>query len=630
MKRRILAMLLTVVMLMGLMVPAFAADEGKDLAGKTVILHTNDVHGNIKDYAKVAALKQEYLDRGADVTLLDAGDFSQGSVYVSVSKGADAVTMMNAAGYELVTLGNHEFDFGVEQLLKNLNSAQFEVICANVMDSNGKLYYDPVAIRELSGSGRKIGVIGLETPEAQTKTNPALIKGVKFLADQEMYDAASQHVKQLRDEGCEIVIALAHLGVDESSEPNRSYDLLKNVEGIDFVIDGHSHTTMKGDAKTPIQSTGSNLENVGVIVIDNATAKIEDNYLVPIWHKEGKEVVYDYTKEDPYVAAKAEEIMDKIDAEYGQVFAKTEVDLNGQRDPGNRTEETNLGDLITDSMMWAIQKNEDSLKVDKDHVVALTNGGGIRASIDAGDITKRDVNTVLPFGNTVAVVYVTGGELLEALEASTQDTPKALGAFPQVSGIDFTVDTTKEYDKNANTYPGSIYHGPNFIRRVTINSVNGAPFNIDDTYAVITNNFVAAGGDTYYAFASATEQFDTGLPLDEVLMEYITEELNGVVGQNYAKPQGRIHIVTQSVPDPVDPTEPPVQTEPTVPETTPTEPETTPSEPTAPAAKPTEPQKPDQGSNPKTGDNGVMIPFVICTLSLCAFLVVYKKEGKKV
>ncbi len=643
MKRRILAMLLTVVMLMGLAVPAFAAEPDQDMTGKTVILHTNDVHGNIKEYAKVAALRKEYEDRGASVLLVDAGDFSQGSVYVSVSKGADAIEMMKTTGYDLATLGNHEFDFGAEQLFKNLESIgsdSFDVICANVFNSQNKLVCEPVAACDLGTSGNTIGFIGLDTPEAQTKANPALIKGMKFLAEQEMYDVTTEHVNKLRSEsegglGCDLVIALTHLGVDESSAPNRSYDLLKNVEGIDFVIDGHSHTTMdKGANGEPIQSTGAHLENVGVIVIDDATAKIEANYLVPIWHKDSnKKVVYDYTKEDPYVAAKAKEIMDRIDAEYSKVFAKTEVTLNGERDPGNRTEETNLGDLITDSMMWVIQSKEGSVKVDKDHVVAITNGGGIRASISAGDITKKDVNTVLPFGNTVSVVYVTGSELLEALEASTQDTPKSIGAFPQVCGIDFTIDTTKAYDKKADTYPGSTYHGPNSIQRVTINSINGAPFNPQDRYAVITNNFVAAGGDTYYAFAAATEQFDTGLPLDEVLMGYITVELGGVVGQAYAAPKGRIHVVTESTPEPSEPETTEPETKPTEPETKPTEPETKPTQPetkpTQPETKPTQPQKPNTGSNPKTGDEGVMMPFVICTLALCAFVVVYKKERKQ-
>ena len=146
----------------------------------------------------------------------------------------------------------------------------------------------------------------------------------------------------------------------------------------------------------------------------------------------------------------------------------------------------------------------------------------------------KDINTILPFGNTVAVIYVKGSELLEALEASTQSTPAALGGFPQVAGIKMTIDTTKEYDKADVTYEDSTYYGPQSIQRVTIEDINGKPFNPDATYAVVTNNFCAAGGDTYFVFKNASDQFDTGIPLDEALMAFITEELGGVIGEQYA------------------------------------------------------------------------------------------------
>ena len=196
------------------------------------------------------------------------------------------------------------------------------------------------------------------------------------------------------------------------------------------------------------------------------------------------------------------------------------------------------GDLITDAMLWKVMQNKEGLTVDADHVVAITNGGGIRAAIKPGDVTKKDINTVLPFGNTVAVIYVTGAELLEALEASTYSLP--VGGFPQVAGINFTLSTAVAYDANAETYPASTYYGPKSINRVVINSINGKEFKADDTYAVVTNNFVAGGGDTYYAFAAASAQFDTGIPLDEAVMEYVTTELKGVIGAQYAAPQGRI------------------------------------------------------------------------------------------
>ena len=149
---------------------------------------------------------------------------------------------------------------------------------------------------------------------------------------------------------------------------------------------------------------------------------------------------------------------------------------------------------------------------------------------------------MLPFGNTLAVVYVTGAELLEALEASTYCTPESIGGFPQAAGVTFTVKTYEKYDKNPEPYPKSTYYGPKSIQRVTIDNVNGKVFDPTATYAVVTNNFVAGGGDTYHAFAAATNQFDTGLPLDEVVMEYVTKELKGVIGETYAEPAGRITV----------------------------------------------------------------------------------------
>lgn len=524
--------------------------EPGELDGKTVILHSNDVHGSIMTindkgkpeavgslmgYANMAALAADYEAKGANVIIADAGDFSQGSTYVSTSKGLEAVNMMNAAGYDIATLGNHEFDYGYAQLTDNLKSAKFDVVCCNILDADGNLVFAPSKVVDVDGV--KIGFIGVNTPESQTKANPALIQGLKWLSGEDMVKAVQAEADKLA-ETVDVTVVLAHLGVDDSSVPNTSYDLLRGLNGVDFIIDGHSHTVLKATAEKPIQSTGTAFNNIGVIVIDNEKKAIESNELVEITKDSAK---------DETVAAAAQAIIDKIDAEYGEVFAKSDVDLNGARSVdangvyGNRDGETNLGDLITDSMVWQVKQNLDGITVPAENIVAITNGGGIRAAIAKGDITKKDVNTVLPFGNTIAVVYVTGAELIEALEASTYCSPaSAIGGFPQVAGIEMTVDPDKAYDANEETYPGSTYYGPKTINRVTIDSINGKAFDEKATYAVITNNFLAAGGDTYYAFASASAQFDTGIPLDEALMSYIADELNGVVGQQYAGPQGRV------------------------------------------------------------------------------------------
>ena len=530
--RKFLSVLLAMAMVLSLTVTSFAADTAADakaeMAGKTVILHTNDVHGAVEGYAYIAQLKADYEAKGAEVILVDAGDFSQGTTYVSSTKGADAVTMMNAAGYDVVTLGNHEFDYGYAQLKENMSKAKFKVVCADVFNEDGTPIFD-ANYTYTTKSGVKVGFFGMETPETQTKANPALIKGLTFATGDAFTKAAADQVAALKD--ADVVICLAHLGIDAESAPYRSTDLYAAVKGIDFIIDGHSHTVMtKGEKGEPIQSTGTAFANIGVIVIDNATKKIESNSLFEI--KED-------TAKDATVAAAAKTIVDRVDAEYDVVFAKSEVTLNGAKAPnGNRDSETNNGDLITDAMLWKVMQNKEGLTVDADHVVAITNGGGIRAAIEPGDVTKKDINTVLPFGNTVVTIYITGEELLEVLEASTYSLP--VGGFPQVAGINYTISTAVAYDANAETYPASTYYGPKSINRVTINSINGKEFKADDTYAVVTNDFSAAGGDTYYAFKAATAKFDTGIPLDEAVMEYVTKELKGVIGTQYAAPQGRI------------------------------------------------------------------------------------------
>ena len=443
--------------------------------------------------------------------------------------------MMNAVGYDIVTLGNHEFDFGYEQLKKNLDLAKFKVICADVfLDETGETIYDPTAVIETE-SGLKLGFFGMETPETATKVNPGLIQEISFSTFDDLYASAQIAVDALREQEVDLVIGVVHLGVDDESAANgyRSLDLYENVNGVDFLIDGHSHTVMtSGPNGEPIQSTGTAFENIGVIVIDNETKTIEDNFLM---NTAGLSV-------NALIDSRAMGIIETVDAEYSTPFATSEVLLNGDRAPGNRTEQTNLGSLITDAMVWSVVSNGGVAEYYNAPVVGITNGGGIRAPIAEGEITKRDITTVMPFGNTVAVVYVTGAELLEALEASTYCTPEAVGGYPQTCGIEWVLDTTVAFDQgDIYTLNGkeTTYYAPASIGRVTIKTINGEAFDENATYAVVTNDFCAAGGDTYNVFNRAYVQgfgFDTGIPMDEAVMDYVAEVLNGVIGQEYAEP----------------------------------------------------------------------------------------------
>ena len=366
-----------------------------------------------------------------------------------------------------------------------------------------------------------------------------------------MFKIAQNQVDALKSAGCDIIVCLGHLGIDSESVGNRSIDLLNAVKGIDLFIDGHSHSTRDevkaatgGTAEvngTPLTSTGTKLESIGVVIIDANGQMTESTTPTET-----------LTGIDKTVADRAAAIQKQIDDDYGAVFAKTLYELNGAKAPnGNRDGETNLGDLITDALVWGAKQNGETVDA------AITNGGGIRATIKAGDITKKDINTVLPFGNTLSIVKVTGTELLEALEASTYCTPDALGGFPQVSGIQFTIDTGKSYDAGA-LYPDSTYHAPKSINRVTIQSVGGKAFDEKAVYTIATNDFMAAGGDTYYAFKAASANYNIGVPMDEVLMDYIKTELKGVVGETYVKPQGRITLTKTEAPaeEPAKPAEP--------------------------------------------------------------------------
>lgn len=538
--KKLSALFLALVMAFSLAIPAGAANWDDDLTGHIVILHTNDVHGAIDNYASVAALKDAYEAAGAQVLLMDAGDFSQGSTSVNVSEGATAVELMNMAGYDVATTGNHEFDYGYANLKTLMEQAEFPILAANAFTAEGELAMDE-ANHTFQLGDVTVGVFGLATPETATKAHPAKLEGVTFLAEDELFACAQEQVDELTAAGCDYIICLGHLGIDAESTGNRSIDLLENVTGIDVFIDGHSHSTQSDIAEetngtgmvgdTILTSTGTKLESVGVVdiaadgTIDASTISMEE-----LNATEG------FTP-DQDIATRVSEINAQIEEDMGQVIGTSEVDLDGVRE-NVRASETNLGDLITDAMLW--QAGQDNEEVD----AAITNGGGIRASIAAGDITKKSVNDVLPFGNTLYVVELTGAELLEALEASTYCTPEPVGAFPQVAGIEFTINTGAAYDAGEN-YPGTTYAEPASINRVTILTVGGQAFDADATYTIVTNDFLAAGGDTYYAFSAAESGYDTGISLDQVVMDYITEELDGTVtAAAYGQTANRIHTIS--------------------------------------------------------------------------------------
>ncbi len=535
--KRILAGALSLAMAAGLAaMPANTAEAKEDLAGKLVVIHTNDIHGRYENneeslgMSSVAALKGYYETQGANVLLFDAGDFSQGTNLVNYYDGLDSVHFLNAAGYDAVSLGNHEFDFGFDELKAMADAAQFPILDANILSrETNEPYFASNTV--FTFGNMTVGVFGLDTPEAKTKASPKNVKDVIILDNEELFACAQAQVNELKAKGCDYIICIGHLGVDEESTGRRSVDVAANVNGIDLLVDGHSHTKIDGGIDvngTKIVSTGSYLEKIGVVVYDGKTTKaqlVDDLYTVGGC---------------PSMDAFVKSFNDIVKEAYAGTFATTTSLLDGTR--GNvRTRETNLGDFSADAYKYTaetyVADNELDMVIDG----AIQNGGGIRDTIAAGEISMDTLYKVFPFGNTVSIVTLKGSELLEALEASCFACPNELGGFPQVSGIQFTIDTSVPYAQGA-LYPDSTYYAPAAPgSRVTITSVGGKAFDPNATYNIAVNNFMADGGDTYYVFTDASQVIDTEVVDAEGLISYVNS-LGGVIGEAYAAPKGNITI----------------------------------------------------------------------------------------
>ncbi|MBQ7681162.1 MAG: bifunctional metallophosphatase/5'-nucleotidase [Oscillibacter sp.] len=520
-----------------------AVGEGREAGyhGKTVILHTNDTYGVTEGFPRVAWLKREFERMGAETILADSGNFSMGSVYQS-SKGAAALELMNLTGYDVAALGRYDWNYGYEILKRNLRRAAFPILCANATE-NGEAAFTP-NYTYTTRSGVTVGFFGLITPKAVNNLDSSTRK-ITIDKRGEVYRRVQEQLDALCLEGdvipaADVVISLSALGddLDYSDAEYNSLDLFQhfNARGLDMVLDGLSPTVMTaGPNGEQVQSCGDSFAYIGVIVIDDASKAIEDHYLIPTAELD----------DDPEVLEAVEKLQNRYKVEFGAVFARTETDLNGEKAPGNRTEETNLGDLISDAMIWTARKELKNPLVDADHFIGLTNGAAIRASILEGSITQNHISAAFPFSNTVSVVYVTGAELLEVLEACTWCIPDAYSnSYPQSSGIAFTLDTRIPYDAG-DAYPDSDVIRPASVRRVRINSVNGKPFDPDALYAVATNNYCAGGSDAFYILGTAKERYDSATSIEESITDYIRRGLGGVVTEAmYGEPRGDHTILT--------------------------------------------------------------------------------------
>lgn len=546
---KLLSVAIVFALVLSMMSGVFAAvtlpGEDDDLSGQLVILHTNDSHGRIKEdgtsmgMSAVKYLANRYENAGASVLILDAGDTLHGLPIVTASRGESAVDVMNAVGYSAMAPGNHDFNYGYEHILELEEEMNFPVLAANVTyEADGSLVFGDHIV--ITCGEYTIGVFGMATPETVTKTNPNNVVGLDFNEDN-LAGIAQAQCDELKELGCDIIICLAHLGDDVSSTPYRSTDVLEQVIDIDLWIDGHSHSVLNDDGEahlvngTLVASTGEYTKNIGVVTYDGAefdAGLVHYADLCNTYEQDG-EIITEFYGYDPEITALVQNYYDEMMEFYSEVVGHTDVLLNGTRE-FVRTQETNLGDLAADAIL-AAAPNAD---------FALTNGGGIRANIEIGDITRYDLFTVFPFGNMVATVELTGAQIVYILEAATHACPGIDGAFPQVSGITFEIHTYIEYEgEYANpTNPGS---------RIQNVCINGEPIDLDATYVMATNDFLAAGGDTYAILAENFENSGIliGINLEDALINYIQNIDDNCAG--YAEPAGRIVIVDEA---PVEPT----------------------------------------------------------------------------
>ena len=554
MKKRLLALLLTFVLIVGCCsFVAFA--EGEETRPDIVILFTSDVHCGIDQgfgYAGLEQIRDGLVAQGNVVILVDDGDSIQGEPIGTMTKGEALIDLMNAAGYEIAIPGNHEFDYGMDQFLSLTEKAKFQYISCN-FNKEGELVFEPYVIKELGGA--KVAFVGVTTPKTLTSSTPKYFQNEKgefvygFFQDETgegVYKAVQKAVDDARAEGAEYVIALGHLGNEEECTPWKYSDVIENTTGIDAFLDGHSHdteqVTMKNkDGEDVIRSAcGTKLACVGYCRIAG-DGKITAG--VYKWNNDtSAPELLGITNDMSKAVDKASNALNE---KLKEVVATTQVKLtindpeavdeNGKPIRMVRRAETNLGDLCADA--YRAQSGAD---------IAFVNGGGVRVNIEAGDITLNDILKVHPFGNAMCVIEVTGQQILDALEWGARAVPGENGGFLQVSGLTYEIHTYIEspckQDEN------TLFAGIEGERRVQNVLVNGKPIDPKATYTLASHDYMLLNqGDGYSMFGGCKLLQDRVKLDNQVLIDYIVDTLGGTVGEQYDNPygEGRIVIVEE-------------------------------------------------------------------------------------
>ena len=523
-----------------------------DKTGDIVVLFTSDVHCGIDQnfgYVGLKAAKDAAEAAGNHVILVDNGDSIQGETIGTMTKGEASIKLMNALGYDVAIPGNHEFDYGMERFLELTEMANFPYISCN-FNKEGELVFDPYIIKEFDDV--KIAFVGVTTPYT---LNSSLTTSFKdddgnyiygFLEDEsgeKLYEAVQQATDDARAEGAQYVVLMGHLGNYDNYHPYTYDDVISHTSGIDAVLDGHSHDSEKKIAKNKDgddiirQACGTKMEGIGWLRISVDGGEVDSG----LYTYNNTVSVAELLGIENEMNALIEAATHDLNEKFKEVVAHSDYDLTIY-DPVSvnvrivRKMETNLGDLCADAYRY--QTGAD---------IAFINGGGVRASIAKGDITLNDIFSVNPFNNKIAVIEVSGRQILDAMEWGVRAVPGESGAFPQVSGLTYEIHSY--LDSTCTQDEMGMFTGVTGEYRVKNVKVNGEPLDLDKTYTLAANDFILLNDGDGYTMFKGSKVLNKSVNLDnQMLIDYISEILGGNIGEEYANPygQGRITIISEA------------------------------------------------------------------------------------
>lgn len=532
MKKRLLSCIVCICMVLCSLNAATFAKDSETI----VILYENDVHCAVEGYSKLAAMKNELKSEYEYVGVVSSGDFVQGGTLGAVSKGEYIVELMNLVGYDAIAPGNHEFDYTISRLTELYELSETKYISCNFAKiGEEKTYFEPYTI--VSYGDVDIAYIGIITPETITSARPSQFRNengeiIYTFNESRLYELVQESIDEATEDGADYVIALSHIGYDESGELNDVTDVIENTDGLDVVLDAHSHSVIeekivkdKSGDDVLLSSTGTGFENIGKLTIANGEF---DTELVK---------TETYTKTDADVDAYIAEINESY-AELGnRKIGESKVELITHNEEGVRlvrTAETNLGNLCSDALFFVT--NAD---------VSYVNGGGLRAPIKSGDMTFNDIYSVFPFNNRIVTAEITGQVLLDMLEMSVISYPQEDGAFPHMSGITFSVNksipSSIKVDENGFFTKVDGDYRVYDVKVLDKESGNYKALELDRKYILAAADYYILNfGSGMSMFKDAKVVESEGMLDVEVLERYITDNLNGVIGEEYKDVVNRI------------------------------------------------------------------------------------------